>query len=222
MECKVRCYDYNEINENLLKQFSEGSSELEKLLIYCYTNKIETRACCIGHINDGQLSKPYICFVNCKNLYFIMENLIEFLLNQGEFSDNIEISITDQIISFKFDCLDANVREYFFGIIRNGLANIIERNFNVSEKYAGLFNMFNNMNVNNNLGLEISKKGLEINESRIGFFKTINDGNDIVEVEEKEADFAMDTCSTIKFVNDNEVANFIVEQNNNLRSFQTR
>ena len=155
-------------------------------------------------------------------MIFIMENLIEFLLNQGEFSDNIEISITDQIISFKFDCLDANVREYFFGIIRNGLANIVERNFNVSEKYAGLFNMFNNMNVNNNLGLEISKKGLEITESRIGFFKTINDGNDIVEVEEKEADFAMDTCSTIKFVNDNEVANFIVEQNNNLRSFQTR
>ena len=52
MVYKDKCYNYEELNEEKLKQFSEGSNSLESLLKYCYKNKIITRACCIGHNNE--------------------------------------------------------------------------------------------------------------------------------------------------------------------------
>lgn len=44
-----KCYEYEELNYDLLKGFAEGSKNLEELLINCYENKIVTQACCIGH-----------------------------------------------------------------------------------------------------------------------------------------------------------------------------
>lgn len=43
-----------------IKEFAEGNLELEKLLLNCYKNKIETIACCKGH-DDGK-RKPYVSF----------------------------------------------------------------------------------------------------------------------------------------------------------------
>lgn len=218
MESKVRCYNYDEINEDLLKQFSEGSYELEKLLKYCYFNKIETRACCIGHANSGPYSKPYICFINCKEQYFLMENLIFLLLSQGEFSNHIDISITNELITFKFNCLDIDLREHFFSLIQNGIINTMNGQLNEYEKYTGLLDIFNKMNVNDNLMFEISSRGLKISESKESFFKYVNDGNDIVEVEEEEADFAMEAFNTIKSINHDKISDFIAEKNEELKS----
>ena len=64
----ARCYNYD-----LLKEFSEGSKALEDLLVYCYNNHVETRACCIGHNEKNTQHHPYIRFIIPKEQEYIME-----------------------------------------------------------------------------------------------------------------------------------------------------
>lgn len=151
-----------------------------------------------------------------------MEYLINLLLSQGEFSNLVNISINSQIITFRFNHLDIDLREYFFNLIQRGVANSMKSQLNEYAKYTGLLDIFNKMNVNDNLMFEINSSGLKISESKESFFKYVNDGNDIVEVEEEEADFAMEAFSTIKSIGPNEIENFITEKKEEFKKHQTK
>ena len=110
MKNKVRCYGYDEINEDLLKDFSEGSKALENLLNYSYNNLLETRACCIGHEDEGPLRTPYIVFIISEKQQQLMEKTINMVLSQETFSNHISVEINKErnnfMVVFRFDYVD--------------------------------------------------------------------------------------------------------------------
>ena len=67
------------------KEFSEGDKELEKLLLYCFSNRIKTVACCKGHKENKSL--PYIAFS-------YNENNKEFIYNLMSLFNNYDINIS--------------------------------------------------------------------------------------------------------------------------------
>ena len=93
MKNKSKCYSYDEITPELLKEFSEGCAALENLLNCCYENKIETRACCSGHEEDSSHHKPYIMLIVAENQKKIMESMINVLFSLGTLSQHIKASL---------------------------------------------------------------------------------------------------------------------------------
>lgn len=71
-----------ELYEQAARDFSEGNESLKKLLLYCFENGIQTRACCAGHEDKKQ--SPYITFeFNEKNLQAIIK-IIQRFANQSK------------------------------------------------------------------------------------------------------------------------------------------
>ncbi len=120
MKHSDRLYSYNEINNDKLREFSEGSESLYQLLKYCYDHKIYTHACCKGHENE--ISKPYISFyVTDKEQ---MSSLIDDVMNNYE-SESFACEITNfDRLRLGIYCLGLENRDYFFDLITNSLKNI--------------------------------------------------------------------------------------------------
>ena len=99
-------------------EFSEGSDDLRKLLLYMWQNGINTHACCAGHesqkMDNGidQSQPPYILFdinkLRSNELKDLLSKLI--LLNETKDKPCLDISIQSQL----FD------REYFKNFIAEG------------------------------------------------------------------------------------------------------
>jgi hypothetical protein len=112
-----RLYKPNELTDDKIKEFSEGSTSLYRLLKYCYDNHIPTHACCKGH--EGSISKPYISFyvINKEQ----MSSLIEDVMNNYE-SESFVCQINNyDNIKLGIYCLDLEKKDYFFDLITNSL-----------------------------------------------------------------------------------------------------
>ena len=153
MQNTVKCYSYDEINKDLLKEFSEGSEALESLLNYCYENKIETRACCIGHKERGVHSKPYICFIIPQEQEYIIENIINNLFSKGEFSNYVEVEVDKENnnynVVFRFNYLEDELRDAFFNLIQKIISYVIVNGMNEPGIYEGLFDAYRQINTDN-------------------------------------------------------------------------
>lgn len=114
-----RLYSPSELNDDKLREFSEGSDSLYRLLKYCYDNHIPTHACCKGHENS--ISKPYISFYVTDKVQ--MSSLIECMMNSYE-SESFACEITnfDQL-KLGVYCLDLDKGNYFFDLITSSLKN---------------------------------------------------------------------------------------------------
>ena len=207
MENKDRCYSYSEINQDLLRKFSEGSKALEDLLIYCYENKIETRACCIGHREDGYQSKPYISFVIPEEQQFIIETVINYLLSQNSFSEHVQVEIQKGLVVLRFDYLDIELRDAFFSLIHKVISNIIENGIVEPGIYQGLIDAYSQVSSDDSIQFEVISKGINIYESKDIYFKLV--GDDVVEVPMEEAEFFNSVLSIKEFITTNKIASFI-------------
>ena len=70
MKSGTRCYKYDELTIELLRQFAEGSESLEQLLINCYNHQIETRACCASHEKDETSDLVIVCSVTVSLIFY--------------------------------------------------------------------------------------------------------------------------------------------------------
>lgn len=83
-----------------VKEFSEGSEAMENFLIYCYRNKLYTKACCTGHqCKDSSRSVSYIAFDLGEN-----DDIKEFLMSKA-FENNMGIAIINFNNGLGFDLL---------------------------------------------------------------------------------------------------------------------
>lgn len=209
MKNKVRCYSYDEINEAILKEFSEGSKALEDLLNYCYKNKIVTRACCIGHKEDGPQSKPYISFINSEEQQYLMEKIINTLFSQEKFSKHVSVDINREdnkfMVTFRFDYLENELRDTFFMLIQKAIKNTLENEINVPGKYDGLFDIYSQ--TDDEPILTITNDGIVVSKATTIYARF--DGNDLKEVSKEEADFTYEKQEPIHRINSDEIDTFI-------------
>ena len=70
--------------EQAARDFSEGNEDLRKLLLYCFQNNLETKACCAGHPErfDGVNGTPYILFEYNENSSQAILSIIKKLIKQ--------------------------------------------------------------------------------------------------------------------------------------------
>ncbi len=218
MESKVRCYAYDEINDDLLKQFSEGNKTLENLLRFCYQNKVETRACCIGHEKEESLKTPYIAFVNSDEQNYIVESLINRLFSHGKFKDYIEIRINEDTSTIRLNTFDDELRDEFFSDVERIICDSVLNNVNEPGIYEGLFEAYKHSNLNNNVVFNINHEGLRILEYEKAFFLP-KDG-ELLEIPEEQAMILSESqdivCTSVVSrtypVNTNEIEGFITNK----------
>ena len=214
MKNKVKSYSYDEINEDLLKEFSEGSKSLEDLLNYSYNNHVETRACCIGHEDEGPLSTPYVLFVVSMEQLQLMEKTINMVLSQGNFSRHISIEINKEgdnfIVTYRFDYVDEELREAFFNLIRNSIASVIENELDSTCKYDGLFDVLSAFADNMSLGITVD--GITLYETTTVYTRL--DGEDLKEAPDNDDYFPIPYRQTVNKINTDEIATFIANEKN--------
>ncbi len=202
-----RCYDYSELNEELLIKFSEGSKSLEELLKKCYQNGIETRACCIGHKENGN-PFPYISIVVKKEQFPIMEKLTELLFKQDLIKDNIKIDLSKEdnndLYGIYFKKNEEELREKFFQLINLAINNSIINT--TSSRYNNLFNTLNSYD--EKVHMEIDFLGIGIYRDEIGYFK-YDSNNNVVESTKEESDFSSDMSVLDTFIDSNEIEKYL-------------
>ena len=171
--CQTICYIYDELNKDLLKEFSEGSKALEDLLNYCYDNHIETRACCVGHKERGPISTPYIMFIIDKEQYSLMESVINNMLNESGMEEDIQIEMQKEKektgVTFRYNKIEENLREEFFNCINKSISTSLDKGI-----YNGLFNSFNNLNKSGEFEFNIGKDGIKVSEIKNVIRKMVN------------------------------------------------
>lgn len=217
METIDRCYDYSELNDELLEKFSEGSKNLEDLLKYCYQNKIITRACCIGHDNkiNQENPYPYIAFVVSEEDKATLEHVFNQTLKQGEFSDNMFASISKEnentlcAIYFKYNQED--LRENFFEIIKTSLSNYIDKDIRQTGDFDNIFDAYERLNADKNIEeLEVNTKEIRGIKQEEGFFKFVNGVPE--ETTKEEAEFTAPISDTAFTIERKNIASFISQE----------
>ena len=165
----ARCFSYEELNSDLLKQFSEGSHSLEKLLNYCYNSKIVTRACCKGH--SEFLQKPYILFLFTEEQKEIIENMLSVLLGfKNLISDNtiVELSMEGEIykvsVNFYFEdvTLRETLKEIFFNYIQQTLSSYLDKGVYEPGIYEGITSLLESVNGNAAKAIRVIHSGMFI------------------------------------------------------------
>lgn len=156
MSNKLRCYKYDELNYELLKEFAEGSKSLEELLINCYQNKIVTHACCIGHDKNEETNRnpdPYILFVLSNENYKLMKYVIDKLLSNELLANIIKFNIESDYgpirLNIRINSNQEQIREYFFSMINKLITNYLSNINNKDNKYSHIFEVFYKMKSNN-------------------------------------------------------------------------
>jgi len=96
------------------KEFSEGDKELEKLLLYCFSNRIKTVACCKGHKEKETL--PYISLSYNENNKEIIYEMMSLFNNY-----DINISFIKSIGGYIFSIYSLKENFELFKIINNYL-----------------------------------------------------------------------------------------------------
>ena len=217
MKNKSKCYSYDEITPELLKEFSEGCAALENLLNCCYENKIETRACCSGHEEDGSHHKPYIMLIVAENQKKIMESMINVLFSLGTLSQHIKASLRKNnntfLLTFNFDSHNKDLRDLFFYSISRSLSGIITTKSCHSGIFEGLFDAYESLNKNGNITLDIDSTGIAVFEERLAYLKFTE--NDTIEVPEDESDFSAEVQSKIKHIEPDKIEEFISSKTKN-------
>lgn len=215
MQNEDRCYKKEELNEELLKKFSEGSEALEKLLILCYKNNIETIACCIGHKEKGKNSKPYILFTITDEQQTLMENVINDLLNRDKFSKNVHIELEKQEkikVTFRYDYKGEIIRDVFFNLIRKNLYEAICFGKNEPGIYNGLIEAFKKVNNEKQVEFYLESNGIKAVELKTTYFKIENGIRVVTDKENSEFSMGMpvDSCILPK----EQIESFIAYKNN--------
>ena len=213
MDSKVRCYAYNELDKDLLRQFSEGSAALESLLNFCYQNQVETKACCAGHEKEGTHKTPYIAFVVPQSQNYVFENMFNDIFQNSEFGKciNFEIGQIEDLIQVtcRFNYFGNELREKLFNLIQYSMTNSIINNVNNPGIYNGLLDVYNKLD-NENLRLEINPNGVEFELRREAYGKEVN--GEVYEVPMEEAEFSYFVTDGTSFKNNDELEQFISEK----------
>ena len=210
---KDKCYNYEELNEEKLKQFSEGSNSLESLLKYCYKNKIITRACCIGHNNEESENPfPYILFLIDKNQYKLMESVLsKLLINEGIMENtNIEISRENEkiLLGIRFKYNQEIIREKFFNLLELLLKQYQMENNNTNVKYNDLFNSFNILYDEKQTDeININYQQLTILKEEDKYFKFVD--NKVVESKKEESDFISKSLEKKQIIDNSNIEEYI-------------
>lgn len=94
--------DFFEITDYVkaAKDFSEGNSELEQLLLNCFSKGIKTVASCKGHPETGQ--EPYIAFSYCFDNQQVIYAILSRLEDKGVSFRYNKVS-NNSYFSFNFD-----------------------------------------------------------------------------------------------------------------------
>lgn len=105
-----------ELWQQAAKDFSEGNKDLECLLLYCFQNGLETKACCAGHeeqFDELGNGTPYIVFEYNENSSKAIISIIKKLMNKKGIK--LELDNTNDLFgkSFQinFDTLQADWNE---------------------------------------------------------------------------------------------------------------
>jgi hypothetical protein len=220
MDSKDRCYSYDEINEELLTKFSEGSKSLESLLKFCYQYKIKTVACCAGHEEEGITKTPYIYFNIDEDQHYIIENLINRLFSIDDISKYIKINISKESIVIEINSFDKEIRESVFNIIEGIFYDSIIRNINMPGIYDGLLEVCKQITHENKSRFNITSNGLNISECQEMYF--VKRGNEIIEIpssqilnkSELENSISFDSYTVVCSLNPNEIEEYISSQRN--------
>ena len=181
-----KSYNYEDLNKDMLKQFSEGSNSLEELLNNCYDNKIVTRGCCVGHDIEGENPWPYISFVIPKEQVEFIDGLVEYYYNNNENNNIIEIEKEENnlIISVHNITKDENNKEIFFKDINNTVNKFINKETNSKYEQTGNI-MYDLLNSNDEVqGIRINNNGISAYKEEKRFF--IMKGEEVIWVNEDE------------------------------------
>ena len=176
---KVRCYDYDELNNDLLKQFSEGSKALENLLKFCYQNHIVTRACCIGHNKAKESPFPYVAISINEEQYKLMEHVFNQLFDGIDFKNSIKVDIqkeeNNMLLAISFRYNEEKLREGFFNIINESLKNYSVENNIIQGKYDNILSAYDILyNEDKIVEMIIKSDGISATKEEIGYFKDVN------------------------------------------------
>jgi hypothetical protein len=148
---------------------------------------------------------------------YLMESLINNILNQGELSNHVSVSINKNSdkygVIFNYDSLEEEYRDSFFSFIQKSMYNTLVNGVKTTGKYEGIFDAFDKMDHISGRTFDINSQGLSIKDSRHFYFKFVND--DVTEVSEEEADYCASNAFETGFVKTDEIANFILEKNKN-------
>ena len=209
-----KCYNYDELNEDLLKQFSEGSNSLENLLKFCYENKIVTRACCIGHDDNKESENPfpYISFIIDKDQYKLMESVFNKLLIAEGIKENTRIEIAKEnekiLLCIRFMYNQENIRENFFNLLELLLKQYLQENKVTNGKYDNLFDAFNILCDEEEISeININYQELIAFEEKAVYFKF--EGIALVETTKEEAEFSSEKVEEKYKVKSDDIENYI-------------
>ena len=204
----TRCYSYDELNKDLLKEFSEGSKALEDLLNYCFDNHIETRACCVGHKERGPISTPYIKLIIDKEQYSLMESVINNMLNESGIEEDIKIEIQKEKektgVTFMYNKIEENLREEFFNCINKSISNSLDKGI-----YNGLFSSCDNFNKSGKFEFNIEKDGIKVIELKNVIRKMVNGEFVKTGEDEQGIDVSFYEATNEDFIKTDDIKDFI-------------
>lgn len=138
------------------KEYAEGDSSLESLLLYLWANGIDTYGCCAGH-KDRNMS-PYIffeiskidknCLVKIICEFLAVQNLKDFCLSKS----NLGFS------NFERQTLTLNFEEVDFAVIEHIFKQNLGKNITAGEANA----LFSALDRNQQEAIRLGLKALEI------------------------------------------------------------
>ena len=190
MKSIVRCYEYKEINRDLLKQFSEGSEALENLLNYCYDNKIKTKACCAGH---GVFEKAYVLFILSPDQLPLMENALNRLFGTTVFYEAtiqryLRSEKEEYEVVFRFNSIDDDFKEQSFQLLQNSFSIGGDKTEGI---FSGFIDFYKNICQNDFLMLKVHSDGIRVYElkNKCGLEVSLKEKNNYYYPEWIECDF---------------------------------
>ncbi len=170
------CVKYEDLKEDMLTTFAEGSVALESLLKYCYSKHVITRACCAGHA-EVKLKVPQIGFAIPMEQAKIMEGVIGKLFSDAGMKERIVVKIRkegeDFVAFYYLNDLTEQVREGFFNCIREVIANALDYDDVYTSVFSGLFEAYKNIG---DSSLEIKKDGISVivSSPEVSYFQMKN------------------------------------------------
>ena len=181
-----RCYSYEEIMEKpeyFAKRFSEGNSNLENLLNFCYSNGIITRACCIGHTHEsGFVSDAYIN-LEIKPEQMSLFSVLINVLCESALKDvlTIDIDHTENCLMNTVIRVPLQYRNQLFVTTNDAFKYILNQNMTMSfeNTFYKIFKIYSKLSSyndeNKRIGVTIEKNLFKFNSSRLKYFEELED-----------------------------------------------